>query len=210
MKTLLRVFRGKDRQEKLTWIALLLGVFICSSVFGFVYETVFYWFNDHMLLHRGSTFLPVIQLYGWGGLLIFLAAYDLRKHAWKVLLTSGLACGLLELGTGYMLYSLWGYRGWDYNTEIWNWGNIGGFVCIRSVSFFAVSGLLLIYGIIPLLQYVIRRIGARRFTVVMGVITAVVLLDILYNDILINYLHLPGAPEIYEKLGWHSKETMGL
>ena len=207
MRTLWEIIRGKDKEAGITWFGLLMGIFLASAVFGFLYETIFYCINDHMLLRRGSTFLPVIQLYGWGGLLIFLVAYDVRRHPWKVLLNSGVVCGLLEFGTGYVLHHVYGVRSWDYNTEIWNWGNIGGYVCFRSVVFFAVSGLLLIYGIIPMLNRLMKRMGRKRFIKVIGVITAVVMADIIYNDIFANYFHLPKAPEFYAKLGWPHKET---
>lgn len=208
MKALLQALRSADKQERFTWFGLLMGIFVSSAVFGFIYETIFYYFNDHMLLRRGTTFLPLIQLYGWGGLLIFLVAYDLRKSPWKVLLTSGVVCGLLEFITGYLLYHLGdGYRGWDYNTEIWNWGNIGGYVCFRSVAFFAVSGLLLMYVIIPLLQRLVSFVGPQRFFTIMVVVTAIILLDIAYNDIIANYGHLPDARQFYAQLGWPNTPT---
>ena len=200
MKTLLQVIRSKDKADQLTWLGIMMGIFVGSAVFGFVYETIFYYFNDHMILRRGTAFLPVIQLYGWGGLLVFLVSYDVRRQPWKVLLNSGVVCGLLELVTGYLLYHLGnGFRGWDYNNEIWNWGNIGGYVCFRSVAFFAVSGLLLVYVIIPGLQFLVRKIGARRFAIVMAVITGIVLLDMFYNDIIADNFHLPNALSVYEK-----------
>ena len=43
-----------------------------------------------------------------------------------------------------------GVRLWDYNTEILNFGNIGGFICLRSVLFFGLSSLILMYIILPI------------------------------------------------------------
>ena len=72
---------------------------------------------------------------------------------------AGLASGVLEFGTGWVLYHFWdGLRLWDYNTEIWNWGNIGGYVCLRSVLFFALAGLLLVYVIFPVLCNLAERL----------------------------------------------------
>lgn len=203
MKTLMKVFRGHDKQEKLMWNGMLLGIFICGGMFGFVYETIFYIFNDHMILKRGTTFLPIIQLYGWGGLMIFLLTWDVRHKPWLVTLISGVSSGLLELVTGYLLFHLGnGYRGWDYNTEIWNWGNIGGYVCFRSVAVFAVSGLLLVYVIMPLLQAFIKRVGVKRFIMVMSIVTAIALVDIVYNDLIADNFGLMNARTFYAGLGW--------
>ncbi len=43
--------------------------------------------------------------------------------------------GLLEYFSGLVIYKLIGARYWDYNTEIWNFGNIGGFVCFRRQNY---------------------------------------------------------------------------
>ncbi len=45
-------------------------------------------------------------------------------------------CGLLEFIVGYLLLHISHIRLWDYNTEILNYGNIGGYICLRSVLFF--------------------------------------------------------------------------
>ena len=64
--------------------------------------------------------------------------------------------GTLEYVTGWVLYNVFDTRLWDYNTEIWNFGNIGGFVCLRSVLVFGLAGLMLIYTVIPVLARLIK------------------------------------------------------
>lgn len=203
LRALKRDLLAFDRE---TLIALLLSIFIVGGIFGFIYETIFYIFNNGMILRRGTTFSPIIQLYGWGSLLIFFTCWPFHKKPWQVLLLSGLVCGLLELVVGYLLFHLGnGYRGWDYNTEIWNWGNIGGYVCFRSVAFFAVAGLLLVYVIIPVCLKIIEKIGKHRFLMVCAVITGILLIDILYNDILADRLGWMNARDFYASLGWPYK-----
>ena len=192
-----------------TCATVLMSIFVISGVFGFLYETVFYFFNDGEILRRGTTFGPYIQLYSWGGLLLFLALYTRRKNPLLVLLASGLLAGGLEFIVGYLLYHLGnGYRGWDYNTEIWNWGNIGGYVCFRSVAFFALSGMLLIYVIVPLLLKLTDRFGTGVLLIVAAVLTGIYLLDIVYNDILADRLGWMNAREWYRSIGWKVKEEL--
>ena len=52
-----------------------------------------------------------------------------------------------------------GIRWWDYNTEIWNWGNIGGYVCLRSVAVFALAGYALMQIVVPLTAVLILYVG---------------------------------------------------
>ncbi len=126
--------------------------FTVGGIFGFVYEELFYRLDLGGWVKRGSTFGPWIPIYGFGALLIMLSTYAVRKKPLLVLLISAVVCGLLEFCTGWVLYNCFATRLWDYNTEIWNWLNIDGFVCLRSVLFFGVSGLVLQYAIYPMLK----------------------------------------------------------
>ena len=125
---------------KVTFAAILCAIFVISNFYGFVYEVIFYYFNGGMkdIYWRGGCFGPWIIIYGIGALLIYFTAYKRRKKPLEVFLLSGLGCGALEFLTGASFYYLMdGTRHWDYNTEILNFGNIGGFVCLRSVLVFA-------------------------------------------------------------------------
>ncbi len=165
-------------------VFILCAVFVFAGVFGFLYETFFYRIDLGYFTKRGTTFGPWIPIYGYGGLLITLIVWYFKKHPAAVFLMSGLVSGLLEFSVGYLLYHFaGGLRLWDYNTEIWNWGNIGGYVCARSVLLFAVSGVFLIYVCIPWFQ---RMYRAKRtlFRVSSAVLAALFLLDIFVSDII--------------------------
>ena len=89
--------------------------------------------------------------------------------------------GILEFVTGYVLLHIQGVRLWDYNTEIWNWGNIGGYICARSVLFFGVSALFLQYAVYPLtkkFQTICRR---DIFFVISVVPAALFVIDIIIS-----------------------------
>lgn len=196
---------GSNEQKRL-WIGMLMCLFVVGGLFGFAYETIFYIFNSGKLLRRGAMFLPLVPIYSFGSILIFLTTYDLRHSPWLVMLISGLASGILEFVIGYLMFHLGnGYRAWDYNVEIWNWGNIGGYVCFRSVAFFAVSGLLLIYVILPLVFRFANWLGTERFFTIMAVAFAVVALDFVYNYIIAAVLHLTNARDVFAALGWPSE-----
>lgn len=166
-------------------ILYLLGIFYMSGIFGFVYEEIFYYFNDGFLSKRGSGFGPWIQLYGFGGWLIIATCWWFRKHWWQVLVLSGLFSGILEYATGYVQYNFNNHhRSWDYNTEIWNWGNVDGYICFRSIAFFALCGIILVYVLVPILRWVQGKVKPLTFKLFMALPAAVFFLDILYNDFL--------------------------
>lgn len=153
-----RLFEGHDFDRKKMALVLLL-LFVVGAVSGWLYEMGFYRIDLGQFVKRGHGIGPWLPIYGFGSVLILLTTFRLRKHPLAVFGMAGLASGVLEFGTGWVLYHFWdGLRLWDYNTEIWNWGNIGGYVCLRSVLFFALAGLLLVYVIFPVLCNLAERL----------------------------------------------------
>lgn len=139
---------------------LFMLIMISSGIFGFIYETIFYRIDLGYFVKRGSTYGPWIPIYVFGGLFITLLTYKYKDKPWIVFIIGMLVSGLLEYGTGYYLDKYMGIRLWNYYEEICNFGNINGYICLRSVLFFGFSSLLLIYLIIPfLLKYIksVRR-----------------------------------------------------
>ena len=148
MKKLLYVFE-KDNLSLKNSISALIVIAIISGIFGFIYEEIFYYIDLGYLVKRGSTYGPLIPVYFFGGFFIVLLTYRFKEKPLKVLLLNVIITGSLEFLTGYVLLKVFNLRLWDYNTEIWNFGNIGGFICLRSILFFSISSLFLIYVIVP-------------------------------------------------------------
>lgn len=149
------------RDTRRDFVLMVLMAFTVSGIFGFIYEELFYRVDLGYFVKRGSGFGPWIDIYGLGGAAVLLATERIRSQPWLVFWTSAVLCGALEFAAGYAIFHLFHARPWDYNVEIWNWGNIGGYVCARSVLVFAASALLLQYAIRPALERFIRRSKPR-------------------------------------------------
>ena len=116
---------------------------------------------------------------------------------------STIICGLLELVSGYVMYTFFdGFRCWNYNTEILNFGNIGGFICLRSVLFFGISSLLLIYGIVPFCIYLAKKMSKKAFLILSITLFSIVMFDEVYNLLIARALNLPRAADFYKSLGF--------
>lgn len=197
---------NKHSFDKTTILGILCLIVVISGIFGFVYEFIFYYFNGGMkeFYFRGGNFLPWINIYAIGALFIYFLTYRYRKYPLRVFLMSLIICGVLEYIAGLGMYIIGdGFRCWDYNTEILNFGNIGGFVCLRSVLFFGVSSLLLIYGIVPICFYLAKKMNKKLFLTISIGLCTIILLDEIYNLIIARLLSLPRASDIYKKIGFH-------
>lgn len=138
-----------EKQKQVGITIFLLFLFGC--VVGWIYEILFYRIDTGHFIKRGQGFGPWLPIYGFGTLAIMAFMYKRKQSPAAVFFGSALTTGILEFITGWALFHFGGgLRLWDYNTEIWNWGNIGGYVCFRSVLIFGLAGLFLVYFAMPL------------------------------------------------------------
>ena len=192
--------------DKSTMLGIFGLIIVMAGVFGFVYEVIFYYFNSGMtqIYWRGSNFLPWINIYATGSLMIYILTYKKRKNPLYVFLASFISCGILEYISGWGMDKLRsGLKCWDYNSEILNFGKIDGYVCLRSVLFFAISGLLLIYVIVPFCFKLAKKMDRKKFLILSYTLCFIFLFDEFYNLLFARILSLPRASTIYKKLGFH-------
>lgn len=190
--------------DTITIMGIICLIVVIAGVFGFLYEFVFYFFNGGMkgFYWRGGNFLPWINIYATGALMIYFLTYKLKSKPWLVFLISFVSCGVLEYFSGLGMYIIGdGLRCWDYNSEILNFGNIGGFVCLRSALFFGLSSLLLIYGIIPFCFFLANKMNKKVFLIMSFSLCSIILIDEFYNLLFARIFHLPRASTIYKKIG---------
>ena len=197
---------NKHSFDKKTMIGIFSLIIVITGVFGFFYEFIFYYFNGGMkeFYYRGGNFLPWINIYAIGSLMIYFLTYKYRKNPLKVFLISFISCGVLEYVAGLGMYIIGdGMRCWDYNSEILNFGNINGFVCLRSVSFFGLSSLLLMYVIVPLVFNLAKKMNKKVFLIISITLCSIILFDEVYNLLIARIFDLPRASDVYSKLGFN-------
>ena len=188
--------------DKWTMLGILCLIVVIAGVFGFIYEFIFYYFNGGMkhFYWRGGNFLPWINIYAIGSIIIYFLTYKHRNKPLRVFLTGF----ILEYIAGLGMYIIGnGFRCWDYNSEILNFGNIGGFVCLRSVLFFGLSSLLLIYLIVPICFYLAQKMNKRTFLIISITLCSIILIDEIYNLLIARIFSLPRASDIYKQIGFH-------
>ena len=192
--------------DKETMIGIFSLIIVISGIFGFIYEFIFYYFNFGCkeFYWQGGNFLPWINIYAIGAMLVYFLTYKKRKSPLKVFLIGLISCAVLEYIAGLLVYVIGdGLRYWDYNKEILNFGNIHGFICLRSVLFFGVSSLLLIYVIIPFCFFLAKRMNKKVFLIISITLCSIILIDEIYNLLIARIFDLPRASTIYKQLGIH-------
>lgn len=185
------------------FIGVISLVVVFSGIFGWIYEFIFYFFNGGMkyFYYRGGNFLPWINIYATGAVMIWILTHKFKRYPFFVFLISVISTGILEFFSGFFIFKFTGLRFWDYNTEILNFLNIGGFVCLRSVLFFGISGIFLIYFIIPLFIYISSVMDRRLFLMISIFLASVFLFDEFYNLVIARIFGFVRAVDFYKGLG---------
>ena len=173
----------KEMNKKEEKIVLIIQIILISAIFGFIYETIFYRIDLGYFVKRGYTIGPWLPIYATGGLLIYLSNIKNKYNILKIFINSAVMCGLLEFIVGYLLLHISHIRLWDYNTEILNYGNIGGYICLRSVLFFGISGVFLMNIVLPLITKIINKYQSKKteyITIFLGGLFCI--------DFIVNYI----------------------
>ena len=174
-------FRDQSLTGKETVLAVML-VFVVAGIAGWIYEELFYRLNDGHFSKRGHGFGPWLPIYAFGTVILLFATAPVKDSVWKTVLLCALISGTFEFLVGWALYHFHdGLRLWDYNTERWNWGNIGGYVCFRSVAVFAIAAPLLIYTLVPVIGMLARTLPGWAYAALCFLPFAVFVADIIYG-----------------------------
>ena len=132
------------RMELENWFLLF---FICS-VLGWLMEVLCKLVQSRRFINRGFLIGPYCPIYGFGAVLVTAL---LSRYAGEPLAVFALAmvvCGTLEYMTGYLMEKLFHARWWDYSQKRFN---LNGRVCADTLIPFGMLGLLMVYGVKPLL-----------------------------------------------------------
>ncbi len=205
MKVFLKNYIDNDHTfDTKTMVGIFSLLIVITGTFGFLYEYIFYYFNGGMkeFYWRGGNFLPWINIYATGSIMVYFLTYRFRKNPLKVFIISFISCGILEYFSGLGMYIIGnGMRCWDYNKEILNFLNIHGFVCLRSVTFFGLSSLLLMYGIIPLCFKLASKLNTKLFLIISITLCSIIMFDEFYNLLFARIFNLPRAHDVYSNMG---------
>lgn len=200
-----KYMNGNIKLDLCRVLGVIFLVFIISGIFGWIYEFIFYYFNGGMekFYWRGGNFLTFINIYAIGAVMILILSYKFRRNPFIVFLIAFISTGILEYFSGLVIYEVFHLRFWNYNTEILNFGNIDGYICLRSVGFFGLSSLLLMYLIVPFCIYLSIKMSKKSFMILSISLFSIFLFDELYNLIFSRLLGLPRASDVYRSIGFN-------
>lgn len=107
-----------------------------------------YAFQKDKIINRGFLHGPILPIYGFGVLLIWIIFRSLETNFFNRFVLISLVCSLIEYSTSYILEKLFHKSWWDYKDCKYN---LNGRICLQGILFFSVGTLLSIDFIIPII-----------------------------------------------------------
>lgn len=188
--------------ERWQKIGIIFLVVVISGFVGWLYEFLLAWAEKGEIYMQGGNLLPWINIYAVGAIFVVPLTYKVRKCPWAVFLIAFVVTGIVELIGGWLAYVLFdGARYWNYDSGWWAIGSINGFVCLLSVTIFAVGSLLLVYFVVPFCIYLAKRMTRKTFLAIAITLFTLVILDEVGN-LALKVAGCPTAVELYQSLGF--------
>lgn len=126
----------------------IIIIFFTFSFIGWIWEMLLYAFQKDKIINRGFLHGPILPIYGFGVLLIWIIFRSLETNFFNRFVLISLVCSLIEYSTSYILEKLFHKSWWDYKDCKYN---LNGRICLQGILFFSVGALLSIDFIIPII-----------------------------------------------------------
>lgn len=159
-------------KDGFTLICRLAAEFTICCFCGWLYEVALYLIMYGYYQERGVLQLPLLPIYGFGGLALLTLFRKRKDWAW-VFFGSILLTTVLELVCSYLLEWIFGESLWDYSH--W-WLDFEGRISLPSSLIFGVMSLLLIKGLDPMMRkfqekspsWLVQSVGMLCMLVLLG------------------------------------------
>ena len=161
----------------------IIMTFFFLSFLGWIYESIFVSVKNKTLVNRGFLVGPIIPLYGFSGVIIYILCRPFSSHASLLYVVGMLVASTAEFFTSWLLEKFFHTKWWDYSD--WQF-NLDGRIAILPSMFWGFITLLLYDILIPLDYIVIYAIPhSFRYTVMYALMTLTAA-DTIYTFISVN------------------------
>ena len=160
------------------WSIILM--FFMFSFIGWLWEVGLHLYEDGVFVNRGFLKGPYVPIYGFGGIVILILLFRLRKKPIVLFFTTIVLCGIMEYTTATVLDVLYNAQWWDYTGYFLN---IQGRICAEGLLLFAVFGMITVYFLGPVCDNLFRKWRLRVAAPVCILLLLVFMGDIIYSGV---------------------------
>lgn len=130
----------------------IVNSFWIYSFFGWIWESSFVSVKKRKLVNRGFVTGPVLTLYGFGAVLVYMFLHPFSNHILTLFFGGMVVATILEYITGVLMRALFHTKWWDYSDKKFNFQ---GIVCLGSSIGWGFFSLLLFYAFQPIVGTIV-------------------------------------------------------
>ncbi len=160
-------------------IMMLILMFFTYSFIGWLMEVLLSFYQYHHFVNRGFLIGPYCPIYGVGCIILYLGLGKYADDPLVLFIMTIVMCSVLEYVTSYVLEKVFKNRWWDYSQMKFN---INGRICLECAIPFGVGGIIVFYGINPL---IVRLLDSLSEPLSMGL--ALTLVFIFLIDLAVSF-----------------------
>ena len=158
----------------------LLLLYMFFSIIGWIWEVNYYLMQSGVFVNRGTMHGPWLPLYGNGALVVLFLVKRFSRNIGLTFLMCMVITGIMEYGTGTLLWLVKGMKWWDYSGYILN---LHGRICLEGLIIFAIMGIMAVYILAPFINRTLEKTDLRKRKVIAAVLIAIFLTDFIYSFI---------------------------
>ena len=155
-------------------------IFLISCFIGWFWEVIWEFLKNGNLINSGMLHGPWLPIYGTGSLLIYILLNEYKDKKWLIFIGSFVICTISEYCTSLYLEYTYGMSWWNYTDKPFN---INGRICLPYSLAFGLSGLIVIYKIVPGVQKLIDKANKKVLTIICIIILSIFAVDFIYSTL---------------------------
>ena len=155
-------------------------LFYLYCVIGYIAEVLFVYIVDKKWVNRGYLIGPYLPIYGVGAMLINFLLYGYYNNPIIIFVFSLIICSAIEYLTSYLLEKIFKSRWWDYSYRKYH---INGRICLLNSVLFGLGGVVIIYGINPILESILLNMPFIKIKVSVIMISIIFMIDLIISTI---------------------------
>ena len=171
-----------SRQEQGLSFPVLFWLFIAGSLMGFAMEGVWHWLRHGTWGFRVATLCgPFCVIYGVGAVAMYLISLVVEKRTPPMQFCAfALAGSAVEYLASLFQEAAFGTVSWNYSHHAFN---LGGRISLRMTLIWGTLGMVLMYGVLPLLLSLFNRMRLSRRTALCRAAAAFMCVNLLATSI---------------------------
>lgn len=148
--------------------------FFLYCFLGWIWECLYVSVYERRWINRGFLYGPLIPIYGFGAIIVFLITLPVRDSIPMNFLAGMLCSTVLEYGTGVVMQKLFHTRYWDYSRSRFN---LSGYICPLCSFGWGIFSVVQIKILHPLFERAILEIPVAAASLISTILVALYAAD---------------------------------